>query len=119
MPWPSSRQHPCGLRPEPAAGFPWGKPRGLLCAAFDNFCWGNTDRPETLGSLVLAAEACRDMSLAYNMAFISGKDSLKNEYHSGEHHLVIPPTLLISAMGRVPYVRRCVSMDLKASGNFL
>jgi len=107
------------LRPEPAAGFPWGKPRGLLCAAFDNFCWGNTDRPETLGSLVLAAEACRDMSLAYNMAFISGKDSLKNEYHSGEHHLVIPPTLLISAMGRVPYVRRCVSMDLKASGNFL
>jgi phosphoribosylformylglycinamidine synthase subunit PurSL len=88
-------------------------------ALLDNFCWGNTDRPETLGSLVQAAEACRDLSLAYNMPFISGKDSLKNEYHSGEHHLIIPPTLLISAMGRVPDVRRCVSMDLKAPGNVL
>jgi phosphoribosylformylglycinamidine synthase len=53
------------------------------------------------------------------MPFISGKDSLKNEYHSGERHLVIPPTLLISAMGQVPDVRLCVSMDLKAPGNHL
>jgi phosphoribosylformylglycinamidine synthase len=88
-------------------------------ALLDNFCWGNTDRPETLGSLVQAAEACRDVALAYGMPFISGKDSLKNEYHSGGRHLVIPPTLLISALGRVPDVRRCVSMDLKAPGNVL
>ena len=52
-------------------------------ALLDNFCWGNTDRPEVLGSLVRAAEACRDVALAYNMPFISGKDSLNNEYHSG------------------------------------
>ncbi len=52
-------------------------------ALLDNFCWGNTDRPEVLGSLVRAAEACRDVALAYGMPFISGKDSLKNEYHSG------------------------------------
>ena len=26
-------------------------------ALLDNFCWGNTDRPEVLGSLVRAAEA--------------------------------------------------------------
>jgi phosphoribosylformylglycinamidine synthase len=88
-------------------------------ALLDNFCWGNTDRPETLGSLVLAAEACRDVSLAYAMPFISGKDSLKNEYHSGGTHLVIPPTLLISALGRVPDVRQCVTMDLKEPGNQL
>jgi phosphoribosylformylglycinamidine synthase len=88
-------------------------------ALLDNFCWGNTDRPEVLGSLVRAAEACRDVALAYGMPFISGKDSLKNEYHAGGLHLVIPPTLLICALGRVPDVRRCVTMDLKVPGNQL
>jgi phosphoribosylformylglycinamidine synthase len=88
-------------------------------ALLDNFCWGNTDRPEVLGSLVLAALACHDVALAYRMPFISGKDSLKNEFTSAGRHLVIPPTLLISALGRVPDVRRCVTMDLKEPGNLL
>ena len=86
-------------------------------ALLDNFCWGNTDRPEVLGSLVRAAEACRDVALAFGMPFISGKDSLNNEFRAGGRHIVIPPTLLISAMGRVPDVRRCVTMDLKEPGN--
>lgn len=88
-------------------------------ALLDNFCWGNTDRPEMLGTLVRAAEACRDVALAYGTPFISGKDSLNNEYHSGDRHITIPPTLLISALGRVPDVRRCVTMDLKEPGNAL
>ncbi len=88
-------------------------------ALLDNFCWGNTDRPDVLGSLVRAAEACRDAALAYNMPFISGKDSLKNEFHAGGRNIVIPPTLLISALGLVPDVRRCVTMDLKEPGNIL
>jgi phosphoribosylformylglycinamidine synthase len=88
-------------------------------ALLDNFCWGNTDRPEVLGSLVRAAEACRDVALAYGMPFISGKDSLNNEFHSGARHITIPPTLLFSALGRVPDVRRCVTMDLKEAGNLL
>jgi phosphoribosylformylglycinamidine synthase II len=88
-------------------------------ALLDNFCWGNTDRPEVLGSLVRAAEACRDVALAYNMPFISGKDSLNNEFHADGRNIVIPPTLLISALGRVPDVRRCVTMDLKEPGNLL
>jgi phosphoribosylformylglycinamidine synthase len=88
-------------------------------ALLDNFCWGNTDRPEVLGSLVRAAEACRDVALAYGMPFISGKDSLNNEFHAGDRHITIPPTLLISALGRVPDVRRGVTMDLKEPGNLL
>jgi phosphoribosylformylglycinamidine synthase len=88
-------------------------------ALLDNFCWGNTERPEVLGSLVRAADACRDIALAYGTPFISGKDSLNNEYRAGDRHIVIPPTLLISALGRVPDVRRCVTMDLKESGNNL
>jgi phosphoribosylformylglycinamidine synthase len=88
-------------------------------ALLDNFCWGNTDRPAVLGSLVRAAEACRDVAQAYGMPFISGKDSLNNEFHAGGWNIAIPPTLLISALGRVPDVRRCVTMDLKEPGNLL
>ncbi len=88
-------------------------------ALLDNFCWGDTDRPEVLGSLVRAAEACRDLALAWRMPFISGKDSLKNEFRSAQRHIVIPPTLLISAIGLVHDVRQCVTMDLKSPGNEL
>jgi phosphoribosylformylglycinamidine synthase len=86
-------------------------------ALLDNFCWGNIDRPEVLGSLVRAAEACRDASLALMMPFISGKDSLNNEFRGDGRRITIPPTLLISALGLVPDVRRCVTMDLKEPGN--
>jgi phosphoribosylformylglycinamidine synthase II len=88
-------------------------------ALLDNFCWGNTDRPEVLGTLVRAAEACRDAALGLTMPFISGKDSLNNEYTSAGKRISIPPTLLISALGRVPDVRQCVTMDLKEPGNAL
>ncbi len=88
-------------------------------AILDNFCWGNCERPETLGSLVEAALACRDMALAYKTPFISGKDSLNNEYTHEGQSLAIPPTLLISAMGQVPDVTKCVTMDLKEPGNLL
>ena len=88
-------------------------------ALLDNFCWGNTERPETLGSLVLAAQACHDLALAYGTPFISGKDSLNNEYTHEGRSLAIPPTLLISAIGQVPDVRSCVTMDLKEPGNLL
>jgi phosphoribosylformylglycinamidine synthase len=88
-------------------------------AILDNFSWGNCDMPEQLGALVLAAEACRDAALAYGTPFISGKDSLNNEYRVGGETRAIPPTLLISALAIVPDVRRAVTMDLKCPGNLL
>ena len=88
-------------------------------ALLDNFCWGNPERPETLGSIVLAARGCREAALAYKSPFISGKDSLYNEYAHMGKSLAIPPTLLISAIGQVPDIRKCVSMDLKEAGNAL
>ncbi|HQR44102.1 MAG TPA: AIR synthase-related protein, partial [Gemmatales bacterium] len=89
-------------------------------AVLDNFCWGNTDRPEVLGGLVRAAEGCRDAALAYGTPFVSGKDSLKNEYQNADGtRIVIPPTLLITAMGKVPDVTKCVTMDLKKAGHKL
>ena len=88
-------------------------------ALLDNFCWGDTDRPEELGLLVRAAEACHDLAVAWTMPFISGKDSLKNEYKGADRRIVIPPTLLISAIGIVHDVRKALSMDLKSAGNLL
>jgi len=93
-------------------------------AILDNFCWGNTDRPETLGSLVRAALACRDVAIAFGTPFISGKDSLNNEFsyvdESGRKKTVaIPPSLLISALGQIPDIRKAVTMDAKESGNIL
>jgi len=90
-------------------------------AILDNFCWGNTDRAETLGSLVRAALACRDVATEWGTPFISGKDSLNNEFRpeGAEEPISIPPSLLISAIGQVDDVGRCVTMDLKAPGNYL
>lgn len=88
-------------------------------AILDNFCWGNTDRPDTLGSLVRTALACYDIAKAYGVPFISGKDSLNNEYKTGTKTISIPATLLISAIGIIDDVGKVVSMDLKGGGNFL
>jgi len=90
-------------------------------AILDNFCWGATDRPETLGSLVRAALACRDVALALETPFISGKDSLNNEFRpiDAAEPISIPPTLLISALGQIDDVVQCVTMDVKAAGNML
>ena len=90
----------------------------------DNFCWGYTDRPETLGSLVRAAIACQESAVAMGTPFISGKDSLNNEFSytsdKGERKTIsIPSTLLISALGQIPDVSNAVTMDLKKAGNHL
>jgi phosphoribosylformylglycinamidine synthase len=97
-------------------------------AILDNFCWPKCDSEESLGALVRACVGARDAAIAYGLPFISGKDSLNNEFSMSieesrrtglPQRLAIPPTLLISALGMVPDVRRCVSMDLKEPGNVL
>lgn len=92
-------------------------------AILDNFCWGYTDRPDTLGSLVRAAIACQDVAVGLQTPFISGKDSLNNEFSyevDGEKTTIaIPATLLISAMGQLSDASQAVTMDLKQAGNRL
>lgn len=89
-------------------------------AILDNFCWGNPKLADRLGTLVEAARGCHDAAIAYQTPFISGKDSLNNEYadETGQRH-AIPGTLLISAVGIVPDVTKTVSMDLKSAGEQL
>ena len=84
-------------------------------ALLDNFCWGNPTLPDRLGSLVRACRGCYDAALTFAAPYISGKDSLYNEFN-GEP---IPGTLLISAIAVVPDMHRCVTAPLKAPGNLL
>ncbi|HUV38408.1 MAG TPA: phosphoribosylformylglycinamidine synthase subunit PurL, partial [Planctomycetota bacterium] len=86
-------------------------------ALLDNFCWGNVDKPEVVGALVRAALACYDMAKVFGTPFISGKDSMNNEFRTEQGTISIPHTLLISAVGVIDDVTRCVTMDLKTAGN--
>ena len=89
-------------------------------AILDNFCWGNPRLPDRLGSLVRCCEGCYDAAIAYGTPFVSGKDSLNNEFlgADGKKH-AIPGTLLISAMGIVPDVTKSVTSDFKRAGNHI
>jgi phosphoribosylformylglycinamidine synthase len=93
-------------------------------AGLDNFCWCDPVQSERtpdgeykLAQLVRANEALYDLTVAYGVPLISGKDSMKNDYHVGETKISIPPTLLFSVIGRVEDVRRCVTMDAKRAGD--
>lgn len=88
---------------------------GRRIALLDNFTWGNPEKPERLGSLVRACQACYDFATAFHAPFISGKDSLYNESPLGP----VTPTLLITALGIIPDIRLGVSMDLKKPGDLL
>ncbi|MFQ5415086.1 MAG: AIR synthase-related protein, partial [Phycisphaerae bacterium] len=97
-------------------------------AILDNFCWGACDTGSALGGLVRACKGASDAAIAYGLPFISGKDSLNNEFVQDARdarrvglpaRIVIPGTLLISALGIVRDVRRCVTMDLKRPGGCL
>lgn len=88
-------------------------------AILDNFCWGNPDKPDRLGGLVRAAYGCYDAAKGFGIPFISGKDSLYNEFTSGRKTISIPGTLLISAIAVMDDVSKAVTMDLKKAGNLL
>ena len=86
-------------------------------ALLDNFCWGNVDKPDVVGALVRAAKACYDVGKVFGTPFISGKDSMNNEFRTESGTIAIPYTLLISAIGVIDDVTKCVTMDLKTPGN--
>jgi phosphoribosylformylglycinamidine synthase subunit PurSL len=88
-------------------------------AVLDNFCWGNPTDPEQLGGLVRAVKGCYDASIGFKTPFISGKDSLNNEYRAGGRRLPVIPTLVISAVGVIEDASQTIDMALKTPGNLL
>ncbi|MBA3708040.1 MAG: phosphoribosylformylglycinamidine synthase, partial [Planctomycetes bacterium] len=99
--------------------------RNLVCvgapldrvAILDNFSWAKCTDPEVFGALVRACQACYDFAMYYGTPFISGKDSLSNEFTYHGRTIRIPHTLLITAMTVMPDVKMAVTMDAKRSGD--
>ncbi|UCG29935.1 MAG: phosphoribosylformylglycinamidine synthase subunit PurL [candidate division WOR-3 bacterium] len=89
-------------------------------AMLDNFCLSSPEREEVLGDLVLSARGCYEAAKCFGVPFISGKDSLYNEWVDKDGKVIaIPPVLLISAIGIIEDVDRCVTMDFKQIGSDL
>jgi len=90
----------------------------------DNFCWCSSSEPERLGQLKRAAQACYDMAVAYRAPFISGKDSMYNDFKGYDEQdrpvkISVPPTLLVSSLGIVDDVATCQTPDAKAADDLL
>jgi phosphoribosylformylglycinamidine synthase len=93
-------------------------------AILDNFCWCSSDEPERLGQLKLAARGCYDAATGFGTPFISGKDSMYNDFSGFDADnnpvkISVPPTLLISSIGVHEDVLKAVSMDAKIEGDLV
>ncbi|MGP1440406.1 MAG: AIR synthase-related protein [Treponema sp.] len=88
-------------------------------ALLDNFCLGNSKDEKVLGDLLELSRACYDASKLFEAPFISGKDSFNNEYKTKDGSIAIPPSLLISAIGRIEDEKMVVSNGLKKMNSSL
>jgi len=95
-------------------------------AVLDNFCWCDPilsektpDGDYKLAQLVRANQALYEYTTVYGVPCISGKDSMKNDYHIGNIKISIPPTILFSIIARIDDVRKAVSMDVKRAGDLV
>ena len=95
-------------------------------AGLDNFCWPDSiesvktpDGKFKLAQLVRANRELERVCRAYRLPCVSGKDSMKNDYGTGEKKISIPPTLLFSLFGDQPDVRFTATSDLKQAGDRL
>jgi phosphoribosylformylglycinamidine synthase len=92
-------------------------------AGLDNFCWamGFSEDEEKMytGLLVRANKALYDITTAYKVPCISGKDSMRNDYRIGENTVSVPPTLMFTVIGKLPDVRKAVTMDVKHEGDLV
>lgn len=94
--------------------------RNLIChgadpekiALVDNFCWPdptpsakNPDAEFKLAQLVRTCMGLKEIMETYSMPLVSGKDSMKNDYHGENMKISVLPTLLVTALGHVPDVR--------------
>ncbi len=93
-------------------------------AILDNFCWCDSNNPKRLWQLKNAAKGCYDFAVAYGTPFISGKDSMFNDFRGYDENfeeveISIPPTLLISSIGVMSDIRKSQTIDLKFPGDLI
>lgn len=79
----------------------------------DNFCFGNPEGEEIMGDIVETCLGAYFAAKGYGVPFISGKDSLYNEFKNGKKTISIPPTLLISAVSIIPDINKTITPYFK------
>ncbi len=93
-------------------------------ALLDNFCWCSSNDPQRLYQLKQAAQSCYDFAKIYETPYISGKDSMFNDFKGYDVKgnpikISVPPTLLISSIGLIEDVLKTISIDVKFSGDLI
>ena len=93
-------------------------------AILDNTCWCSSYDPIRLGELVDAMRACHDYAVGYGTPYISGKDSMFNDFKGYDEKgnpvaISIPPTLLISTIGVIPDIEKSVTPEWKVAGDLV
>lgn len=93
-------------------------------ALLDNFCWCSPKDPQRLGELKRSVQACHDYAVDFATPFISGKDSMFNDFKGYDEKgnllkISIPPTLLISSIGVIENIEKTVSIDVKFPGDLV
>ncbi len=106
--------------------------RNTVCAGgslkhlsiLDNFCWSSSNEGTRLFELVEAVKACHKYAVGYGTPFISGKDSMFNDFKGYDQKgdpasISIPPTLLISSLAVMPDILKAVSPEFKNDGDII
>lgn len=100
-------------------------------ALVDNFCWpdpvakaSNPDGEHKMAQLVRACQGLYDAALVFRAPFVSGKDSMKNDFigktKSGETvKISVPPTVLVTAIGRVPDSSKVIPGYFSQAGDLI
>jgi len=93
-------------------------------AILDNFCWCSSNDKTRLAELVDAVKACSKCAISYGTPFISGKDSMFNDFKGYDEKgnpiaISIPPTLLISAIGVMPDICKTISPEFKNASDVI
>ncbi|MEK6910436.1 MAG: AIR synthase-related protein [Nanoarchaeota archaeon] len=90
----------------------------------DNFCWSSSNDPQRLGELKRACQALYQGAVAYETPFISGKDSMFNDFNGfgsdgNPIKISAPPTVDISSIAVIPDSKKAVTLDAKFSGDLV
>ncbi len=106
-----------------AVGAEYGRSDSVL-ALVDNFCWPDpVQDPTKAAALVRACFGLRNAALALGTPFVSGKDSMKNDFRGKldgkDVQISVPPTLLVTAVARVADSRKSRTSDFKAPGDWI
>ncbi len=102
-------------------GADFGRPDSVL-ALVDNFCWPDpVGQPDKAAALVRACYGMREAALKLGTPLVSGKDSMKNDFRGkrgGQPVTIsVPPTLLMTAVGKVSDVSFARTSDFKGAGD--